>query len=241
MRGVAVRLHGPLQAWGGPAIGDDRPTLSFPTKSGVLGLVAACMGIRRGETDRLLALAKGTCVHVRVDAPGTPLVDDQTIQGVPEASPTRQTIQSKRTYLCDASFVAVVVPGAGGNADEIGRALSRPVFTPFLGRRSCVPSSPLLLAAEVTGRDPLDLFRTLARGPAELLEGLRQSCHFDERTDFFLDLPEHQNIPCRLRVRDDLAGPLPRQFRERAVTHVRDSGKVNSPATADPWTTTTLA
>lgn len=102
--GVALRLHGPMQAWGGPVVGDGRPTLPFPTRSGVLGIVAACMGILRHENDRLLALAEGTRVHIRVDAPGNPLVDDQTIQGHPEASATRQTIQSKRTYLCDASF-----------------------------------------------------------------------------------------------------------------------------------------
>ena len=87
-------------------------------------------------------------MHVRVDAPGTPLVDDQTIQGNPNASPTRQTIQSKRTYLCDASFVAVVVPGPHGSLQAIAEALVRPVFAPFLGRRACVPSSPLLLAPE---------------------------------------------------------------------------------------------
>ena len=40
MRGVAVRLHGPLQAWGGPAIGDDRPTCRFRPR-------AACWGSSR--------------------------------------------------------------------------------------------------------------------------------------------------------------------------------------------------
>jgi CRISPR system Cascade subunit CasD len=151
--GVALRLHGPMQAWGGPVIGDSRPTLPFPTRSGVLGLVAACMGILRSENDRLLALAEGTRVHVRVDASGTPLVDDQTIQDNPNASITRQTIQSKRTYLCDASFAAVVVPGPHTSVQAIASAVQSPVFAPCLGRRTCVLSTPLLIAAEVTGSD----------------------------------------------------------------------------------------
>ena len=156
LRGVALRLHGPMQAWGGPAIGDNRPTLPFPTRSGVLGLVAACMGILRSENDRLLALADGARVHVRVDASGTPLVDDQTIQDNPNASTTRQTIQSKRTYLCDASFAVVVVPGPQSSMQAIASAALSPVFAPCLGRRACVLSTPLLLAAEDPGNLGVD-------------------------------------------------------------------------------------
>lgn len=225
LRGVALRLHGPLQAWGGPVVGDDRPTLAFPTRSGVLGLVAGCLGIRRREVDRLATLANGARVHVRVDAPGTPLVDDQTIQGNPNASSTRQTIQSKRTYLCDASFVAVVVPGPAISIETIASALRAPVFGPFLGRRACVPSSPVLLAAEVRGEDPLGLFDELEPGPRELLEALdrasRGARRPTEHVDFYLDAVDHPGSLRRIPLRDQFAGPLPRQWRERFAVHVR--------------------
>ncbi|MCK6589665.1 MAG: type I-E CRISPR-associated protein Cas5/CasD [Polyangiaceae bacterium] len=231
LRGVALRLHGPLQAWGGPVVGDDRATLSFPTRSGVLGLVAACLGILRSDTTRLLALAEGARVHVRVDAPGTPLVDDQTIQGNPNASTTRQTIQSKRTYLCDASFVAVVVPGPKGSLKAIAEALVRPVFAPFLGRRACVPSSPLLLAPEVSGEDPLDLFASLPRGPAELITELGRRAG---NVDFYLDVDHHPNELRRLPLRDHFAGPLPRQWRERFAVHVPSSALRSAGASSVP-------
>jgi CRISPR system Cascade subunit CasD len=241
LRGVALRLHGPLQAWGGPVVGDDRPTLPFPTRSGVLGLVAACMGIRRGENERLTALARGARVHIRVDSPGTPLVDDQTIQENINASPTRQTIQSKRTYLCDASFTAVVVPGATGSTDEIVSAVTRPLFGPFLGRRTCVPSTPLLLARGVSGEDPLDLFASLPRGPEELIEHLTESGLLDGDIDFYLDADDHRSRLRRIPLRDDLAGPLPRQFRERFVVHVRErSDGHEAAAPIDPWMTNEL-
>lgn len=217
--GVALRLHGPLQSWGGPVIGDTRPSLSFPTRSGVLGLLAACMGIRREERERLLALAAGARVHVRVDAAGTPLVDDQTIQGHPEASPTRQTIQSKRTYLCDASFAVVVIPGPHMTTRAIASAVREPMFTPYLGRKACVPSSQLLLAEEVRAAQPLALFDALAREPIELLPTVKE----DGRTlvDFYLDEHSHPAAFRNFPVRDDFAGPLPRQWRERHVFHVR--------------------
>jgi CRISPR system Cascade subunit CasD len=234
LRGVALRLHGPMQAWGGPVIGDGRPTLPFPTRSGVLGLVAACMGILRDENGRLLALAEGTRVHVRVDAAGTPLVDDQTIQDNPNASTTRQTIQSKRTYLCDASFAAVVVPGPHTSVEAIAAAALRPVFAPFLGRRTCVLSTPLLIAAEVTGGDPIELFERVERGPNELLEQLEpkraQAARGDAPVagwveDFYLDLPTYPGALRRIPIRDHLSGPLPRQWRERFAVHVRTHGQ----------------
>lgn len=239
LRGVALRLHGPLQAWGGPVVGDNRPTLPFPTRSGVLGLVGACLGIPRKDNAGLLALAQGARVHIRVDARGTPLVDDQTIQGNPNASSTRQTIQSKRNYLCDASFVAVVVPGPHTSIQRMAEALARPVFAPFLGRRACVPSSPLLLAPEVSGEDPIDLFASLPRGPEELLVPLLRLRHAGDRVDYYLDVTDHPGRVRRLPVRDDLAGPLPRQWRERFVVHVRDRGEAST-AVFDPSNDGTL-
>lgn len=218
LRGVALRLQGPLQAWGGPVVGDNRPTLPFPTRSGVLGLVGACLGIRRSDDVRLLALADEARVHVRVDAAGTPLVDDQTIQDNRNASATRQTIQSKRTYLCDASFVAVVVPGSRGSIEEIAEALTQPVFAPFLGRRTCVPSAPLLLAREVSGNDPLELFHSVPRGPDDLI---RQLGLLGDDVDFYLDVADHPRRLRRIPLRDHFAGPLSRQWRERFAVHVR--------------------
>jgi CRISPR system Cascade subunit CasD len=224
-----------MQAWGGPVVGDSRPTLAFPTRSGVLGIVAACLGILRGENQRLLALAEGTRVHIRVDARGTPVVDDQTIQDNPNASETRQTIQSKRTYLCDASFAAVVVPGPHTTVEAIAAAALSPVFAPFLGRRTCVLSTPLLIAPEVTGANPIALFDAIEPEPKELIarlyptsggerdddasdaEGSRRC----EQEDFYLDVDTYPGALRRIPIRDHFAGPLPRQWRERFAVHVR--------------------
>jgi CRISPR-associated protein Cas5/CasD subtype I-E len=221
LRGVALRLHGPMQAWGGASIGDDRPTLPFPTRSGVLGLLAACLGIPRRESAELLALARGSRVHIRVDAPGQLLVDDQTIQGKPNASEMRQTIQSKRTYLCDASFVAMVVPGPGYAPEALAEAVARPKFAPFLGRRCCIPSTPLLLKSEVVAEDALGLFTEIALGPEELLRSVSNRHKAPRVVDFYLDVASESHALRRIPVRDDLCGPLPRQYRERFAYHVQ--------------------
>ncbi|MFZ5889559.1 MAG: type I-E CRISPR-associated protein Cas5/CasD [Myxococcota bacterium] len=215
LRGVPIRLQGPLQAWGGAAVGDNRPTLAFPTRSGVLGLVAACLGIRRTEATRLLALSDGTRVHVRVDATGTPIVDAQTIQDNPNASEARKTILSQRTYLCDASFAVVVVPGPKTAIETIAQALKYPVFAPFLGRRSCVPSSPLWIADSVSADDPIALFASIPREPEDISTPSR------EFQNFYLDVSAHPKALRRIPLRDDFTGPLSRQWSERFALHVR--------------------
>lgn len=237
--GVAVRLQGPMQAWGGPVIGDNRPSLPFPTRSGVLGIVAACMGIRRTDHERLAELADGTRVHVRVDLPGIPLVDDQTIQDNPNASTTRQTIQSKRQYLCDASFIAVVVPGPHVRPEQIALAIEEPTFQPYLGRRTCVPAMPLFAGHVQAEDDPLNLFDGLPREPTQLVDRVSKGQEAGSQ-DFYLDLDDHPEKLRRLPIRDHLAGPLPRQFRERWVVHVKRALGPPGESTAEPWFTSEL-
>lgn len=41
---LLLKLAGPLQAWGVESKFDERRTLNFPTKSGVIGMVAAALG-----------------------------------------------------------------------------------------------------------------------------------------------------------------------------------------------------
>ncbi|MDR2379618.1 MAG: type I-E CRISPR-associated protein Cas5/CasD, partial [Bifidobacteriaceae bacterium] len=73
---LVLRLAGPLQAWGGPSQGNRRETANAPSKSGVVGLLAAACGTRRsGPIDDLLGLKLG----VRIDRPGTVLRDFHTV------------------------------------------------------------------------------------------------------------------------------------------------------------------
>ena len=44
-RYLILRLDGPMQAWGTHTFEDFRPSNLFPTRSGLLGLLGACLGI----------------------------------------------------------------------------------------------------------------------------------------------------------------------------------------------------
>lgn len=163
---LLLRLAAPLQSWGRASQFNRRETSTEPTKSGIVGLLAAAQGRRRHEPiEDLLVLSLG----VRIDQPGSLLRDYHTVsdyRGQPLLSasvtakgtqkptgPAKFTHVTERFYLQDAVFVAAV----GGPADTLGvlsEALRHPVFPLALGRRSCVPTQPLLLAPGPQDADP---------------------------------------------------------------------------------------
>lgn len=140
MATLLLRLAGPLQAWGDSSRFTRRETRTEPTKSGILGLLAAAEGRRRSDPIAdLLALSFG----VRVDQPGRIVRDFQT--AIRWTSTAREAMPlSYRYYLSDAVFVAAV-GGDRALIDGLHEALAAPVYPPFLGRRSCPPSRPLVV------------------------------------------------------------------------------------------------
>lgn len=136
----------------------ERPTDYMPSKSGIVGLLACCLGRRRGaDLSDLAALS----VSVRADKAGLMLTDYQTIQNAPRANGklNPDTFVMRRGYLQDAAFT-VVLEGNRALLEEVEAALENPVFVPYLGRRSCLPTRPLL-RYPVSERSPLDLLTYL--------------------------------------------------------------------------------
>ena len=150
---VAFRLAGPLQSWGSRSRFVRRETEKAPTKSGVLGLVAAAKGIRR--TDPLESLL-GLRFGVRVDQPGQ-LVRDFHTAHRPKKEPTGDVSWtpmplSTRYYISDAVFLAVL-EGERDLVAGIDEAVRRPEFPLYLGRRSCPPAGPIALGVFDYGLD----------------------------------------------------------------------------------------
>lgn len=154
---LLLRLAGPLQSWGSRSAFNRRETNPEPTKSGVVGLLAAATGLRRDDPlDDLLPLRLG----IRVDQPGTLLRDYHTVsdyrgrpllqtavtaKGIQKpTSPAKHTHVTTRYYLQDAVFLAAVA-GPGDLLRTLNHALRTPAFPLALGRRSCPPSQPLRL------------------------------------------------------------------------------------------------
>ncbi|MGI6085015.1 MAG: type I-E CRISPR-associated protein Cas5/CasD [Acetivibrionales bacterium] len=137
MSTLLLRLAAPLQSWGSASKFDNRDTGREPTKSGVIGLIAAALGLSRTEDlEELKELKFG----VRIDQPGVLLRDYHTALHIKGKPP----FVTERYYLADAVFL-VGLEGEKKYLQSIAVALKKPVFPLFLGRRSCPPTGPLVL------------------------------------------------------------------------------------------------
>jgi CRISPR system Cascade subunit CasD len=138
---LLIQLAAPLQAWGESARFNLRPTQSTPTKSGVLGMVCAAMGIPRSDDKTLLKL-NDLKFGVRIDRPGRLLIDFQTISQVvnAEGKIPQDTTPTDRHYLADAVFLAGLESEDRSQLKEIHDALLKPRWLLCLGRKSCMPS-----------------------------------------------------------------------------------------------------
>lgn len=131
---LLLQLAGPLQSWGSDSHFEIRRTELIPTKSGIVGMIAAALGRKRdADISDLTALQIG----IRVDRPGTVISDFQTAKSI------KHSYTSKRYYLADAVFLAGISSENTKFLETICHALNHPVYPLYLGRRSCPPGRPL--------------------------------------------------------------------------------------------------
>jgi len=145
MNTLLLCLIGLMQSWGLQSHFSVRDTGREPSKSGVLGLVCAAMGIPREDDARLRPLA-GLRMGVRVDREGKLSRDYHTACNVLKAGGgIKETEPSTRYYLADAAFLVGLEGSDLAMLEEIQAALAKPVWQLFLGRKAFVPAEPVYL------------------------------------------------------------------------------------------------
>lgn len=149
MRLFRLTLSAPLQSWGADSKWDNRETLSMPTKSAVIGLLGCCLGYPRGDS-RLNQLDQALHMAVRADRPGRIMTDFHTVQGTngillnaEGGKRGSDTIITPRHYLQDARFT-VFIWGEEATVRMCYEGLKHPQWAAYLGRKSCVPTMPLI-------------------------------------------------------------------------------------------------
>ena len=180
MSTLLLRFSGPLQGWGAESRFDERDTGTEPSRAGVIGLLAAALGLTREEPIARLAEIR---LGVRIDSPGTIVRDFQTIQYLKEETVRRGgpvtirrsdfPVVSPRFYLADATFtVAIEHPDASFLA-QLGRAVVRPHWILALGRRACLPAEPMVALDDagepVLSDEPLEAALSHAPDPGRRL------------------------------------------------------------------------
>lgn len=162
MSTLLLRLAAPLQAWGTDSKFEVRDTGREPSKSGIVGLLAAALGRRRdADLSDLNALRFG----VRVDQEGEQMRDFHTAHGFTKDTAAYIT---NRYYLSDACFL-VGLEGERTFLEQLADALTHPAFPLFLGRRACPPNQPL-----VCGIRDKDLITALQEEPWQASEYMQK-------------------------------------------------------------------
>jgi CRISPR system Cascade subunit CasD len=150
---LVFTLAAAMAAMGDLAGHERRGTMSWPARSAILGLLAAAQGVRREDAAGLAALAP-LRMAVAVHDDGTPLRDYHTVQTAPSAAVRRpdsrpealaragQAVNTTITLRDYRVGVLYSVAVWGLPLAPLAVALRRPVFTLYLGRKSCPLSAP---------------------------------------------------------------------------------------------------
>lgn len=148
---LLLRFEGPMQSWGYRSRFDYRDTALEPTRSGVIGLICAAMGIARGEDISLFDAINR--MGVRVDKDDLKVERDfQTALDVVKADGSGSgTVVSYRDYLSDASFTVGLESCDKYLLGRIAEALKSPAWILFLGRKSY----PLTIPPVIYPDDPV--------------------------------------------------------------------------------------
>ncbi|WP_283583638.1 type I-E CRISPR-associated protein Cas5/CasD [Limosilactobacillus difficilis] len=153
MKTLIIRLAAPLQSYGNEAAFNRRTSYHFPSKSAMVGMIAAALGYRRD--DKRIPGLNDLQMAVRIDQPGQTLTDFQIVEYNRKSA---KRSLSYRDYLQDAIFVL----GVGGEDEEITevyRALRYPKFQLCFGRRANVPAGPLKMKI-FNDQDPVTVLKT---------------------------------------------------------------------------------
>ncbi|SDA32291.1 CRISPR system Cascade subunit CasD [Ruminococcus sp. YE71] len=182
MATLLLRLAAPMQSWGAESKFETRRTLPYPTKSGVIGMIAAALGFSRDQSLEDLNMLR---FGVRADKEGVLMRDYHTVQA-------EKPYITERYYIADAVFLAGL-EGERQKLENLENALRSPVYPLYLGRRSCPPTMPLVLGI----RDK-ELHAALNEEPWLLSEWRqKKACNNDENVLRFIIEDESSNSAIR--------------------------------------------
>ncbi|MDZ7642276.1 MAG: type I-E CRISPR-associated protein Cas5/CasD [Desulfurivibrio sp.] len=160
-RWLVLRLEAPMAAFGGVVIDHVGITRDFPAASMLTGLFANALGWERTDREVHQALQDRLVFAARWEREGDDVFTDTqnaqlakidrgwTTYGKPEGrdgasygAPHRR----RRDYHADACMTVVLrlrTPGMAPDLDDLATALDCPARPLFIGRKPCLPTTPL--------------------------------------------------------------------------------------------------
>lgn len=184
MDALILRFDAPLMSFGGVMVDQHNVTDRFPGLSLFAGLLANALGWQHRDGERIGQLQARLLVASRWDIPGEAIVDYHTVdlgqpkmrekgwttRGEPEhrdGGPDAKfgTHQRYRHYWANGvltSTLALTAAEQVPTLNDLEAALRRPARPLFLGRKTCLPSAPILIGRQ-SGDDVLAILKTVPR------------------------------------------------------------------------------
>ena len=213
MRWVHLRLHAPLAAFGGEAIDTRGVTRDFPARSMLTGLLSNALGWTRSMRARHQSL-QDRIVYGALrehEPPLGRLTDYQTAQlrhqdkvwttrGVPAgraggAGSYAGAHQRWRDYHADLRLSVVLrlePEESEPTLDDLEAALRRPARPLFIGRKSCLPSAPIL-HGRVEAADARAALRAIVPAAGEPLRAFWPESEGADGAERIFDLTDERN------------------------------------------------
>jgi CRISPR system Cascade subunit CasD len=154
---LTATLYAPFASFGGLAVGERRSSERYPTRSMLIGLLGAALGVDRADEAAQHALAWGYQFAIQIFGVGRPFTDYHTAQmpsrgkaryatrGEELAAPELNTVLTSRDYRTDflAGLAVTATPDAPYALEALAAALRAPHYTLSFGRKSCAFGLPL--------------------------------------------------------------------------------------------------
>ncbi|RIY16360.1 type I-E CRISPR-associated protein Cas5/CasD [Bifidobacteriaceae bacterium WP012] len=152
MKSLLLKFAGPLQSWGTDSHFETRHTDYYPSKSAVIGMVAAAFGYRRStDCDENIAKLNDLDFAVRIDQQGNLLRDYHIAAKYKSNGDFEKNYVTNRYYIEDAIFLVAIGSDNEKLIDSINDVLRSPYFQSSLGRRSLPPTADFILGVEDCG------------------------------------------------------------------------------------------
>lgn len=200
---LPLYLSAPLQSWGYQSRFDRRTSLPYPTKSGVVGMICAAIGIDWADSSAIREIEQVQMTVLALGGGGS-LVDFHTVGAgydrvreklrIPHTAggtlraAGKETVVTRREYLDDCAF-GVLLAGPPLVLERIARALRDPRWGIWLGRKSCIPAMPICtggpFSTEVGAREHL----ASVASPRRAWRIVSEAPDFTQGTDTLHDRP----------------------------------------------------
>lgn len=150
-----------LSAYGLQTFDVHRRANHFPTRSSIIGLLGAAMGITREQHQKLFDLSEQLDIAVQVNQCGEKIVDYHTVQNFrsPQGKIQNGTKPTYREYRCDSEHT-FAISASTELIQQLAESVKAPKFTVFQGRKSCPLTRPLFESI-LDGNNPANVLKEL--------------------------------------------------------------------------------